>query len=89
MPPSDANPSASDLISQRIAELGGWRGAALGRMRKLILGADMGLVEEWTWATPVWSCAGVCTGEAYQDTVKLTFARAPRCRIRPGSSTRA
>ena len=78
MPPSDANPgpSASDLISQRIAELGGWRGATLGRMRQLILAADPGIVEEWKWATPVWSCGGiVCTGEAYKDKVKLTFAQ--------------
>ena len=78
MPPPDAAPgsSASDLISQRIAELGGWRGATLGRMRQLILAADPGIVEEWKWATPVWSCGGiVCTGEAYKDKVKLTFAR--------------
>ncbi len=70
------DPLASDLISQRIAELGDGRGATLGRMRQLILGADPGLVEEWTWATPVWSCGGlVCTGEAYKDKVKLTFAK--------------
>ncbi|HEX9011093.1 MAG TPA: DUF1801 domain-containing protein [Holophagaceae bacterium] len=78
MPPSAANPgpSPSDLISQRIAELGGWRGATLGRMRQLILAADPGIVEEWKWATPVWSCGGiVCTGEAYKDKVKLTFAQ--------------
>ena len=78
MPPPDAAPgsSASDLISQRIAELGGWRGATLGRMRQLILAAEPGIVEEWKWATPVWSCGGiVCTGEAYKDKVKLTFAQ--------------
>jgi len=28
--------SASELISKSIAELGDWRGATLGRMRKLI-----------------------------------------------------
>ncbi len=78
MPPPNANPdpSPSDLISQRIAELGGWRETTLGRMRQLILAAEPGLVEEWKWATPVWSCDGiVCTGEAYKDKVKLTFAR--------------
>lgn len=78
MNPSNANPgpSASDLISQRIAELGDWRGATLGRMRQLILGADPGVVEEWKWAGPVWSCGGlVCTGESYKDKVKLTFAK--------------
>ena len=78
MPPPNAapSPSSSDLISQRIAELGGWRVATLGRMRQLILAADPRIVEEWKWATPVWSCGGiVCTGEAYKDKVKLTFAR--------------
>lgn len=78
MSPSNANPgpSASDLISQRIAELGDWRGATLGRMRQLILGADPGVIEEWKWGGPVWSCGGlVCTGETYKDKVKLTFAK--------------
>jgi hypothetical protein len=78
MPPSDANPgpSPSDLISQRIAELGDWRGETLGRMRGLIREVDPGIVEDWKWATPVWSCGGlVCTGETYKDKVKLTFAK--------------
>ena len=41
--------SASGLISKRIAELGDWRGEALGRMRKLIKEADPDVVEEWKW----------------------------------------
>jgi hypothetical protein len=69
--------SASVLISKRIAELGDWRGKALGRMRKLIKMADPAVVEEWKWmGTPVWSHDGiVCTGESYKDKVKLTFAK--------------
>ena len=69
--------SASALISKRIAELGDWRGKALGRMRKLIQEADPDVVEEWKWmGTPVWSHDGIiCTGESYQSVVKLTFAR--------------
>lgn len=67
---------ASDLIDERIRELGGWRGEALARMRALILEADPGITEEWKWAVPVWSHDGiVCTGEAYKAAVKLTFAR--------------
>jgi len=68
---------ASQLIDQRIRELGGWRGEALARMRALILEADPGMTEEWKWmGTPVWSHQGnVCTGEAYTKVVKLTFAR--------------
>jgi hypothetical protein len=70
-------PSASELISERIAELGDWRGETLGRMRKLIQAADPEVVEEWKWmGTPVWSHDGIiCTGESYKDKVKLTFAK--------------
>jgi hypothetical protein len=74
--------SASDLISKRIAELGGWRGRTLGRVRALIKQADPEVVEEWKWVkatspgTPVWSHDGIiCTGEAYKSAVKLTFAK--------------
>jgi hypothetical protein len=69
--------SASELISERIAELGDWRGATLGRMRRLIQEADPDVVEEWKWmGTPVWSHDGIiCTGETYKTAVKLTFAQ--------------
>lgn len=67
---------ASALIDARIAELGDWRGPLLARLRTLIRGADPGIVEEWKWATPVWSRDGiVCTGESYKKAVKLTFAK--------------
>ncbi len=74
--------SASELITNRIAELGDWRGETLARMRKLIREADPDVVEEWKWAKPanpgipVWSHDGIlCTGETYKDKVKLTFAK--------------
>jgi hypothetical protein len=68
--------SAAELIDQKIAELGDWRGKTLSRMRKLIREADPGVVEEWKWAGPVWSHDGIiCTGETYKGKVKLTFAR--------------
>lgn len=67
---------ASDLITKRIAELVGWRGKTLNKMRKLIRKADPEIVEEWKWATPVWSHNGIiCTGESYKKAVKLTFAK--------------
>jgi hypothetical protein len=67
---------ASQLIDQRIRDLGGWRGETLARMRALILEADPEMTEEWKWGGPVWSRHGiVCTGEAYTKVVKLTFAR--------------
>src|SRR6201746_1367420 len=69
--------SASELISNRIAELGDWRGKTLGRMRELIKETDPDVVEEWKWmGTPVWSHDGIiCTGESYKKVVKLTFAK--------------
>lgn len=64
------------LIDARIEELGGWRGKALARVRALIREADPDVVEEWKWNVPVWSHAGlICTGEAYKNAVKLTFAK--------------
>jgi hypothetical protein len=69
--------SASELITNRIAELGDWRGETLSRMRKLIKKADPDVVEEWKWmGTPIWSHDGIiCTGESYKSIVKLTFAK--------------
>jgi hypothetical protein len=72
--------SASQMIQQRIRELGDWRGSALEHVRELIHKADPEVVEEWKWVkatspgTPVWSHnGGICTGEAYKEVVKLTF----------------
>jgi len=69
--------TASALITQRIAELGDWRGGMLAHLRKLIHDADPEIAEEWKWrGTPVWAHdGGVCTGESYQQVVKLTFHR--------------
>jgi hypothetical protein len=74
--------SAAELIDERIAELGDWRGATLSKMRKLIKEADPDVVEELKWkkasspGVPVWSHQGlICTGESYKSIVKLTFAK--------------
>ena len=69
--------SPSQLIDARIAELGGWRGEMLARVRSLIKEADPGVVETWKWrGVPVWEHAGlICTGETYKSVVKLTFAK--------------
>ena len=79
MKKSGASPDlpASELISQRIADLGDWRGETLARMRRLIREADPDVVEEWKWmGPPVWSHDGIlCTGESYKSAVKLTFAK--------------
>jgi len=69
-----AHPSAQ--IDARIAELEGWRGETLGRLRALIHAADPEVVEEWKWGIPVWSRDGIiCTGETYKAAVKLTFPK--------------
>src|SRR5580704_9573347 len=69
-------PPASELISERIAQLADWRGKTLSRMRKLIQEAAPEVVEEWKWMVPVWSHDGIlCTGESYKKAVKLTFAK--------------
>ncbi len=77
MKPSDSGKSASELIDERIKQLGDWRGKMLARVRGLIHEADPEIVEEWKWrGTPVWSHGGiVCTGETYKNVVKITFAK--------------
>ena len=74
---SSQGQSASELISKRIAELGGWRGETLSRMRTRIKEADPHVVEEWKWmGTPIWSHDGIiCTGDSYKNVVKLTFSK--------------
>jgi len=72
--------SPSELIDERIKELGDWRGETLAKVRTLIKEADPDVVEEWKWVKPtspgtaVWSHnGGICTGETYKSVVKLTF----------------
>lgn len=73
--PAPGQPAAA-LIDERIASLGDWRGQRLAALRQLILAADPGIVEEWKWSNPVWSCDGIlCTGETYKQVVKMTFPK--------------
>ena len=72
----------SELIDEKIRELGDWRGEFLTRLRALIRQADPEMAEEVKWrkpsnplGVPTWEHDGiVCTGETYKDKVKLTFA---------------
>jgi hypothetical protein len=72
-----SEPSASQLIDARIAELADWRGNMLAHLRALIRDAVPDVAEEWKWrGVPVWSHDGIiCTGETYKAVVKLTFAK--------------
>jgi hypothetical protein len=81
-PDINQSKSPSQLITERITELGDWRGETLAHIRKLIKEAAPEIIEEWKWVkpsnpgTPVWSHNGiVCTGESYKDHVKFTFAK--------------
>ncbi len=75
--------AAAHLIDERIRSLSGWRAETLAKVRLLIHEAAPDIIEECKWikpsnplGVPVWSHAGiVCTGEAYKQVVKLTFAR--------------
>ena len=68
---------ASEQITQRIADLGDWRGEALAHVRKLIHDAVPDVEEGWKWrGVPTWEHDGIiCTGESYKQYVKLTFAK--------------
>jgi hypothetical protein len=75
--------SPSQLIDNKIEQLGDWRGPVLAAVRRLIKEADPKVVEEVKWrkpnnpmGVPTWSHDGIiCTGETYKDKVKLTFAK--------------
>lgn len=83
MPNTDDSAPPAELIDARIAELGDWRGETLARIRALIHQAEPAVVETVKWrkpsnpgGVPVWELGGIiCTGEAYKDKVKITFAQ--------------
>jgi hypothetical protein len=68
--------NASERIDELIAGLNDWRGKTLASVRKAILAADRGIIEEWKYmGSPVWSRDGmIAVGNAHKDKVKLTFA---------------
>jgi len=68
------HPSA--LIDDYIAGTNDWRGDMLAKVRRTVLAADDGIVEEWKWmGSPTWSCDGLLlVGNAHKLKVKLTFA---------------
>ena len=67
----------SQLIDERIKDLGDWRGVMLGQIRAVVKDADPEVVEEWKWrGVPVWYHDGmICTGETHKSVVKMTFAK--------------
>lgn len=80
---ADKGQSPSDEIDAIIAVVGGWRGAAMARVRKLIREADPDVVETVKYKKPS-NPAGVpffehngvlCAADAFKDKVKVTFAK--------------
>ena len=77
--------SSSRRIDEGIDNPGDWRGELLSRLRALalIMEADPEMTEERKSrkpsnpaGVPTWSHNGlICTGETYQNVVKMTFAR--------------
>lgn len=65
-----------ERIDQLIVELADWRGRTLAGVRRAILAADSGIVEDWKWmGSPAWSRDGmIAVGNAHKDKVKLTFS---------------
>jgi hypothetical protein len=74
---SQKDKTPSQLIDERIKELGDWRGETLSRLRALVKMADPDVVEEWKWrGVPTWYHDGLLfTGETYKSVVKMTFAK--------------
>ena len=66
----------SERIDELIAELTDWRGKMLARIRKIILGANREIVEEWKWmGSAVWSHDGmIAVASVLKEKVKLTFS---------------
>lgn len=70
----------AEKIDRMIEDIADWRGKAFAAVRKVILAADSGIVEEWKWmGSPVWSCDGmIAVANAHKGKVKLTFAYGAR-----------
>jgi hypothetical protein len=79
--PGSSEPTPSELIDDMIAKTADWRGAGLAEFRRIIHGADPGIVEEVKWkrpsnpmGAPVFEHGGiVCTANILKERVRLSF----------------
>jgi hypothetical protein len=64
-----------DEIDALIAAHPDWRGAVLVDARRIILGVDAGITEEWKWmGAPVWELDGILVvGNIFKKKVKIGF----------------
>jgi hypothetical protein len=73
----------ADEIDAIIANVGGWRGATLAELRRVILSADPDIAEEIKWRKPskpegvaTWMCDGnICMADLLKSAVRLTFPK--------------
>ena len=78
--------SASEEIDAIIDNVGGWRATTLAQLRRVIVGADAGIVEEVKWRKPskpegvaTWVCHGnICLADLLKGSVRLTFPKGAR-----------
>lgn len=81
----DSQPAAAE-IDAIVAAAGGWRGDTLARLRRVVLSADEGIVEEIKWRKPskpegvaTWVCDGnVAMADVLKAAVRLTFPQGAR-----------
>ena len=78
--------SAPREIDTIIENAGGWRGETLAELRRVILSADPGIVEEIKWRKPskpegvaTWMSDGnICMADLLKNAVRLTFPKGAR-----------
>jgi hypothetical protein len=78
--------SAAKEIDAIIANVGGWRGAALAELRRIIVSADADIREDIKWKKPskpegaaTWVCNGnICMADLLKNAVRLTFPKGAR-----------
>jgi hypothetical protein len=76
-------PSPADDIDAIIANAGGWKGATLAELRRIILSADPAITEDIKWRKPskpegvaTWVCEGnLCMADILKNAVRLTFPK--------------
>lgn len=68
--------SPSEEIDNLIAKNKDWRGDTLAKLRKIILGVDPEIIEDWKYmGSPVWLLNGtICVGNIFKNKVQLVFS---------------
>jgi hypothetical protein len=83
MSPDASDAPAAQEIDAIIANAGGWRGATLAELRRVVLSTDPGITEEIKWRKPskpegvaTWVSDGnVCMADVLKSAVRLTFPK--------------